>query len=166
MLQALSYAHRNGVIHQDIKPANIMLSDDKIVKLTDFESRLFHELPGHSSDVVMGTPKCISPGTAQGSPVDERCDIYSFRITLHEMLTGMLPYPLDGILHHHLVTPALPIRSTPRSRSNWSESFLRCLETANSATLRRRPARGVESRHGPSAELIPGRSPCATTVRN
>ena len=73
MLQALSYAHRNGVIHQDIKPANIMLSDDKIVKLTDFGiARLFHELPGHSSDVVMGTPKYISPEQLQGSPVDEQ----------------------------------------------------------------------------------------------
>jgi len=130
MLQALSYAHRNGVIHQDIKPANIMLSDDKIVKLTDFGiARLFHELPGHSSDIVMGTPKYISPEQLQGAPVDERCDIYSFGITFHEMLTGMLPYPLDGILHHHLVTPPMPIRShNPSLPVELEQVVLKCLE--------------------------------------
>ncbi|NLI47306.1 MAG: protein kinase [Acidobacteria bacterium] len=130
MLQALSYANRNGVSHQDIKPANIMLSDDKIVKLTDFGiARLFHELPGHSSDIVMGTPKYISPEQLQGSPVDERCDIYSFGITFHEMLTGTLPYPLDGILHHHLVTPPVPIRShNPSLPVELEQIVLKCLE--------------------------------------
>jgi tetratricopeptide (TPR) repeat protein len=130
MLQALSYAHRNGVIHQDIKPANIMLGDDKIVKLTDFGiARLFHELPGHSSNVVMGTPKYISPEQLQGTPVDERCDLYSFGITLHEMLTGMLPYPLDGILHHHIATPPVPIRShDPTLSVELERLILKCLE--------------------------------------
>ncbi|MBP7865273.1 MAG: protein kinase [Acidobacteria bacterium] len=128
-LQALGFAHRNHVVHQDIKPANIMLTDDKIVKLMDFGiASMKDELPDHSVDIVMGTPKYISPEQLQGRPADERSDIYSFGITFYEMLTGVLPYPDEGILRHHLVTPAVPPRVHVREIPEDLETIvLKCL---------------------------------------
>lgn|GEM_PF-925909 len=130
VLLALSYAHRSHVIHQDIKPANIMLSDDRTVKLMDFGvAQLRDELPDHSSSIVVGTPKYISPEQLQGVPVDERCDVYSFGITLYEMVTGVLPYPSEGILRHHLMTPPTPLRTHIRNYPPELEQvILRCLE--------------------------------------
>lgn len=130
VLGALAYAHRLGVVHQDIKPANIMISEDKNVKLTDFGiATLQDELPGISTDVVVGTPKYISPEQLRGIPVDGRCDIYSFGITLYEMLTGNLPFPLDGILTHHLLTPPAPLRKfVPSLAPELEKVVLKCLE--------------------------------------
>lgn len=129
-LAALSYAHRCGVVHQDIKPANIMLTKERTVKLTDFGiAHVRDELPDHSTDIVVGTPKYISPEQLQGVPVDERCDIYSFGVTLYEMATGNLPFPSEGILHHHLVTPPTPPRvHTPALPEEMERVILKCLE--------------------------------------
>ena len=130
VLQALAYAHRCAVIHQDIKPANIMLTVDRTVKLTDFGiAHLRDELPDHSPEMVMGTPKYISPEQLKGVPVDERCDIYSFGVTFYEMLTGNLPFPTDGILHHHLATPPTPLRAYQQGFSPELEQIvMKCLE--------------------------------------
>jgi serine/threonine protein kinase len=130
VLMALAYAHRCAVVHQDIKPANIMLTVDRTVKLTDFGiAHLRDELPDHSPELVMGTPKYISPEQLRGVPVDERCDIYSFGVTFYEMLTGNLPFPTDGILHHHLVTPPTPLRAyQPGYSEELEEIVMKCLE--------------------------------------
>ncbi len=130
VLQALAYAHRCAVIHQDIKPANIMLTVDRTVKLTDFGiAHLRDELPDHSPEMVMGTPKYISPEQLKGVPVDERCDIYSFGVTFYEMLTGNLPFPTDGILHHHLATPPMPLRAyQPAFPAELEQIVMKCLE--------------------------------------
>jgi tetratricopeptide (TPR) repeat protein len=130
VLLALSYAHRSHVIHQDIKPANIMLSDDKTIKLMDFGvAQLRDELPDHSSSIVVGTPKYISPEQLQGIPVDERCDLYSFGVAFYEMIAGALPYPSDGILRHHLLTPPTPLNTYIRNYpSELEQVVFRCLE--------------------------------------
>jgi len=130
VLQALGYAHRSGVIHQDIKPANIMLTDDRTVKLTDFGiAHLLDELPDHSTETVMGTPKYISPEQIQGYPVNESSDLYSFGITLYEMLTGTLPFPMEGIFHHHLHTLPVPPRQLhPGIPESLEKVVLRCLQ--------------------------------------
>lgn len=129
VLVALSYAHRHGVIHQDIKPANIMLAEDKSVKLMDFGiAQLRGDLPNYSTDVVVGTPKYISPEQLLGVPVDERADIYSFGVTFYEMVTGALPFPLEGILRHHLATPPdSPRTYNPYIPHNLEKTILRCL---------------------------------------
>ena len=130
VLQALSYAHRCGVIHQDIKPANIMLTEDRTVKLTDFGiAHLLDELPDHSTETVMGTPKYISPEQIQGYPVSESSDLYSFGITLYEMLTATLPFPMEGIFHHHLHTLPMPPRQiNPDIPESLEKVVLRCLQ--------------------------------------
>jgi serine/threonine-protein kinase len=97
--RALDYAHRLGVIHRDVKPANILITADGDPVLTDFgiakiiaeESTL--DLTGTSAAV--GTPEYMAPEQATAKFVDKRADIYSFGIVLYEMVTGRKPFTAD-----------------------------------------------------------------------
>ena len=88
-LAALEYAHNQNVLHLDIKPANIMLSDKNEIKLIDF---------GISSDAkksvkeIMGSPFYMSPEQISGKEIDVRSDIYSVGVTIYELFTGALPF--------------------------------------------------------------------------
>lgn len=94
---ALAAAHRVGVFHRDVKPANIYIARAGYAKLGDFGiAKLFEQghdpgatlAPGATGGMVLGSPYYLSPEQAQGEPLDARTDIFSFAATLHEMLTG------------------------------------------------------------------------------
>lgn len=129
VLLALEYAHQQDVVHQDIKPPNIIFRSDKKVKLMDFGiASLRGELPVMSDQIVVGTPRYISPEQLGGAHEDRRSDIYSFGITLFEMITGNLPYPEEGILHHHLATMPTSPRAYVRDIPSVVEQIvLKCL---------------------------------------
>jgi serine/threonine protein kinase len=96
----LAYAHQHGVIHRDVKPANILLSEAEMPILTDFGiAKLLEAGEGHTltgSGVGIGTPEYMAPEQGIGaSTIDERADIYSLGIVLYEMVTGRKPYIAD-----------------------------------------------------------------------
>lgn len=95
--RALKYAHDRNVIHRDIKPQNILISNDGKAKLTDFgiaASQEFDEDGLTKEGTMMGTPSYISPEQIQDTRgADKRADIYSLGVTLYEMVTGKTPYP-------------------------------------------------------------------------
>lgn len=98
--RGLAYAHQHGVIHRDVKPANILLSETEIPVLTDFGiAKLLEAGEGHTltgSGVGIGTPEYMAPEQGIGaSTIDERADIYSLGIVLYEMVTGRKPYIAD-----------------------------------------------------------------------
>ena len=98
--QALSYAHRVGLIHRDIKPANIYMTDSNQIKLMDFGLAISHsgdEKRLTALGTIIGTPAYLSPEQAQGLKLDPRTDIYSLGIVLYELLTGRLPFDADDI---------------------------------------------------------------------
>lgn len=89
----IEQAHKNGIVHRDIKPQNMIVSDDGTVKVADFGiARAATQQTVNTT--VMGSVHYISPEQARSGQADERSDIYSFGCTLYEMLTGKVPY--DG----------------------------------------------------------------------
>lgn len=110
--EALYIAHRNKVIHQDIKPANILLDDDGNAYLTDFGiARDFEgnvNLAEDDSKTMHGSPKYISPEHLRRKEITYRSDIYSLGLLMYEVLTGVPPYEgtqLIELLQHHVRTP-------------------------------------------------------------
>lgn len=115
---ALDYAHAKGVLHRDVKPSNVLLSQDGVIYLADFGLARMAQAGEStiSSDVMLGTPQYISPEQAMGQrDLDSGTDIYSFGILLYELLVGRVPYMADtpySVIHDHIYAP-LPL---PRTR--------------------------------------------------
>ncbi len=113
---ALAAAHRNGVVHRDVKPANILLDEDRQVKLTDFGiAGPVDEASAARRAEVLGTPHYMSPEQARGEPVTAASDLYSLGVVAYQMLSGRLPFQgdtptkvIDG--HLHGFPPPLPER--------------------------------------------------------
>ena len=92
-LQALEFAHRRGVIHRDIKPHNMMLTPDGLLKVTDFGiARATNEVEMTEVGSIVGTAQYLSPEQARGHGVGPQSDIYSMGVVLYEMLTGEVPF--------------------------------------------------------------------------
>ncbi|HSB90880.1 MAG TPA: protein kinase [Anaerolineales bacterium] len=112
---ALAYAHAHGVVHRDVKPANVILETSGRVILTDFGvAKMLTGTQYTQAGTVLGTPAYMSPEQGQGQPGDGRSDIYSLGVMLYEMATGRLPYDADtplAVVMKHVHDP-LPL---PRS---------------------------------------------------
>ncbi len=97
ILAALQHAHDKGIVHQDIKPQNIMLLQDGTIKVTDFGIARFSRSDVNTiSDKAIGSVHYISPEQARGEMTDEKADIYSIGVVMYEMLTGKLPFQADS----------------------------------------------------------------------
>ena len=132
---ALAYAHSKGIIHRDVKPANVLVDEDGEPMLTDFglaARRLGEEKMTHDN-AIMGTPSYMSPEQASGrsNEAGPASDQYSLGIMLYEMLTGRVPFAgsLEVILFNHMqVEPKRP-RSVNREVPKDLETIcLKCLE--------------------------------------
>src|ERR687895_90912 len=106
MAEALRAAHERDVIHRDVKPRNILITDSGDVKVTDFGiARAASSSTMTRTGSILGTAHYISPEQAMGEPVGPASDLYSLGIVLYEMLTGELPYDADtplGIAMKHV----------------------------------------------------------------
>ncbi len=97
LLDALEFAHQAGVIHRDVKPANIMLDEQRRVKLADFGvARIQDGTDYTKSGAMVGTPAFMSPEQITGGRLDRRTDVFSAGIVLYQLLTGELPFKGEG----------------------------------------------------------------------
>ena len=118
--KALSYAHRHGVVHRDVKPGNVLITSDGQVKVADFG--IARAIGANESvtqtGLVMGTATYFSPEQAQGLGVDGRSDVYALGVVLYEMVTGKPPFSADtpvAIAYKHVSEMApLPSEMEPR----------------------------------------------------
>jgi serine/threonine protein kinase len=106
---ALQYAHRQGVVHRDVKPANVMIEDSGWALVCDFGvARAFGSVSLTQTGASLGTPRYMSPEQFEGQPVDGRCDQYSLAILVWEALTGGVPFTGDSLgelIRKHLLEP-------------------------------------------------------------
>lgn len=122
ILDGLEFAHKNGVIHRDIKPDNIQLTESGRVKVTDFGiARLTFEPNLTMDGQVFGTPSYMSPEQVMGREIDARSDIFSVGILLYEMIAGSKPFAGDSIvaITHAIVNSALG-KPTQMSDAVWA----------------------------------------------
>ncbi len=132
VLEAVSYAHENQVIHRDLKPDNIMINKNGRVKVMDFGLAFFQ---GHHSltevGQVMGTAAYVSPEQAQGKVTDCRTDIYSLGVILFEIITGSWPFnatnPLDMFRKVAEMPPPAPSTMNPTISPELEQIVLRML---------------------------------------
>ena len=115
ILSALEHAHRNGIVHRDIKPQNILVHEDGHIKVADFGiARIADSATLTHGDNVMGSVHYFSPEQARGEGATAASDIYSTGIVLYEMLTGRVPYDGDNpvaVAMQHLHAAPAPIQS-------------------------------------------------------
>jgi eukaryotic-like serine/threonine-protein kinase len=132
----LGAAHKRGIVHRDVKPQNIMLNDDELVKLTDFGIASVYKDVGAerltTTGMTLGTVQYYAPEQAQGEVVTPAADIYALGIVMYEMLTGRTPFdgdtPVAVAMRHIQDLPDPPSQYNPAIAPSLERIILRCLE--------------------------------------
>lgn len=137
--QALEMAHRNNIIHRDIKPHNIIITEDGIAKVTDFGiAKAVSNSTITAFGTTIGSVHYFSPEHARGGFTDAKSDIYSLGVVMYEMLTGKVPFdadtPVSVALKHMQEEPTEPIEKNPNMPSSVNKIIMKALK--KDATLR------------------------------
>ena len=131
--RALEAAHQKGIIHQDLKPSNVMIDNSGRVFVADFGLARSIVAPREFPERrLVGTPRYFSPEQARGEPLDQRSDIYSLGIVMYEMVTGAPPFDADsveGYIHKHIAQEPRPPSQVNRALPHSLERIiLKCLK--------------------------------------
>jgi serine/threonine-protein kinase len=130
-LLALDHAHRRGIVHRDVKPENIMITREGVVKVADFGlARAYADAQITEAGTVTGTVQYLAPEQLQGEPADPRTDLYALGIVAFELLTGRLPFTGEtpmAIAYKHvnerIPTPSSRNAAVPKVLDGWVASM-------------------------------------------
>lgn len=131
--RALDCAHKNNIIHRDVKPQNILVTEEGIIKVTDFGiAKSASSATLTNTTTIMGSAHYFSPEQAKGSVVDNRADIYSLGVVLFEMVTGKLPFEADSpvtIALKHIQEEVVPPKTiNSKIPDNLNKLIVKCME--------------------------------------
>lgn len=144
--KALEHAHSKGIIHRDIKPQNIMLLKDGMIKVADFGIASLENTIEENNGETVGSVHYIAPEQARGEAPDARSDIYSLGIVMYEMLTGKLPYVGNSdveVAVKHMNTDPVTLRDIVPSIPEELERI--CLKAMNS---------NIDERYQSASEML------------
>ncbi len=188
--EALDYVHRQGLLHRDVKPSNILITKDSRAILTDFgivkQMEKAHGETGLTgAGIGIGTPDYMSPEQGLGKGVDERSDMYSLAVVLYELVTGVRPFvgdtPVEIIMNHvkqplpdpRRVVPSLPedavafferaLAKDAKDRYPTMDDFLRDLYGLRLGSQLRDSTRLHQPKSTPATEISVHRPPAKTS---
>lgn len=130
--KALECAHKNNIIHRDVKPQNILVTESGLVKVTDFGiAKSSTSATITNTTTIMGSAHYLSPEQAKGAFIDSRSDIYSLGVVLYEMVTGILPFdgesPVTIALKHIQSEPIDPKKQNPSIPDSLNNLIVKCM---------------------------------------
>ena len=174
---AMDHAHRHGVIHRDLRPGNVLVTEQGLVKVADFGTSRFLEIAAHGTTVI-GSPPYMAPEQFQGKAVFAS-DIYSLGVTVYQMLTGALPYStpapgdIERLLRGELTRP--PRERNPKIPKGISDIVMKAMAPDVPSRYQRasdlldavlaaraRPVGAARPAPVPAGEAVSGRRPWRT----
>jgi serine/threonine protein kinase len=155
--RALDYAHRRGVIHRDVKPANIVATSEGVIKVVDFGIARIVDTSKTQTGMMLGTLSYMAPEQVAGKHADPRCDIWALGVVMYELLTYRRPF--DGNNHAALLMSIL--HEEPRPIRETTPECPQALEDVVLRTLRKAP----EERYGSMEALLVDLEPIWTSMQ-